>query len=234
MNFKPQFFYDADKGDGGTTPSGGDQGTDYKALYEKEKAAHAETTKRWTGQQTVTNTALEAQKAAETKLAEITGQYQSTQAELTNIRKAHDTLQTGVSSLTEQKTAYEKQIQDLTKGKERLDILVGYPDLLSWEKDGLLPKDLYGDELKAALDKIAGRVSKQKAADGEGEADGFSPTPPNGAKPKTPDEIMVAANEAARQGNTTEYNKLMTQYYAAGPKVAPVVDVVNKPVNGKS
>jgi hypothetical protein len=109
---------------------------------------------------------------------------------------------------------------DVTKQTlARLNVIIAdYPDLLDFEKQGLLP-DGAGDELKTKLGNFKTALTARGAAAVTAQLQGATPPAPATPPPaKGPEAIRDSAFQALREGKTDDYNRLMDDYWKAVPK----------------
>lgn len=211
-------LFDAEGGQGGgTTPPPPDPGktgdpTDYKALFEAEKAKSAEWQNRFTGLQreyqkdhdTVSQQAtkiFDLTKALETK----SGEFETLNIAHTKTKEEHDT------RLTE---------YDVLKAQnERMMVIVQkFPTLIPYlsakSEDGnevvdLLP-DGTGPELEKKLAIFANQVAKA-GADDKSKNFMVTPPPPNN-QTRTAEVVQAEYMEALSKGDVALYNKLVDEY----------------------
>ena len=109
---------------------------------------------------------------------------------------------------------------DVTKQTlARLNVIIAkFPDLLDFEKQGLLP-DGAGEELETKLGNFKTALTARGAAAVTAQLQGA--TPPAPATPpaaRGPEAIREEAFQAMREGRVDDYNRLIDDYWKAVPK----------------
>ena len=120
----------------------------------------------------------------------------------------------------EKKTIAEKhdtvsgELDVLKESLGRLNVIIAdYPDLLDFEKQGLLP-DGAGDELKTKLGAFKTALTARGTAAVTAQLQGATPPAPAAPPPvKGPEDIKAAAFQAMREGRVDDYNKGMDEYW---------------------
>jgi DNA repair exonuclease SbcCD ATPase subunit len=117
------------------------------------------------------------------------------------------------TNLEEKAKGLEGKVNELQTEAERWKMIAkDYPHLITYEVEGLLPKEAASlDELRAKLDsfaKLTGQVQHtQETRQKEGSTPSSPATTPNQAV--NDDELYQQAIEANQRGDREEYNRLM-------------------------
>lgn len=140
------------------------------------------------------------------------------EATLQALRGEKEGLDVTLKSLTEAKTAAEQEAAKVRGRVERFELLAGeFPHLLQFEAKGLLPEGR-GDELKTKLNTFSEQLKQLGVEALKNFQAGATPPPPTAPPANSPDALKAAAFKASREGNESEYNRLMDEYYQALPK----------------
>ena len=123
------------------------------------------------------------------------------------------------ASLAEKHDTVTGELDVLKESLGRLNVIIAdYPDLLDFEKQGLLP-DGAGDELKTKLGNFKTALTARGAAAVTAQLQGATPPAPAAPPPaKGPEAIRESAFQALREGKQDDYNRLMDDYWKAVPK----------------
>ena len=141
----------------------------------------------------------------DTSLKAVLGEKETLVLEKAALAEKHDTV-AGELDVTKETLA-------------RLNVIIAdYPDLLDFEKQGLLP-DGTGEELKTKLGAFKIALSARGAAVATDLLKGATPPPPaNASHAKSPADIKAEAFQAMREGRIADYEKAMDEYFKASAK----------------
>jgi len=119
-------------------------------------------------------------------------------------------------SLSEKHDTAASELDVTKESLARLNVIIAdYPDLLDFEKQGLLP-DGAGDELKTKLGNFKTALTARGAAAVTDLLKGATPpAPPAPPGTRTPEIIRAEAFKAMREGKVDDYNKGMDDYWKA-------------------
>jgi hypothetical protein len=119
-------------------------------------------------------------------------------------------------SLTEKHNTVAGELDVTKEALGRLNVIIAkYPDLLDFEKQGLLP-DGVGEELETKLGAFKTALTARGAAAAQQQLQGATPpAPPAPAGQRTPNDIRAEAFKALREGKEGDYNKGMDDYWKA-------------------
>lgn len=171
--------------------------------------------------------ATDAEKSADEWKSRFTGMQGTYQREQkkwkTDIDRVSE-LEGIVAGFDDERTGLQTQITDLTEKSDEMKstqvqldrmtiISLEFPDLLSFENDGLLPK-VSGDDLREKLGSMRTLLKERGKSAVESALEGTPPAPPVGQEPKTKDEIQHAMVAAFKKGDMESYNSLQEQFYS--------------------
>jgi hypothetical protein len=160
---------------------------------------------RFTGLQGKHQQEQQKWQAESAKLFDVTEQLTKLSGEKDSLAAQFDTFKVKHGDLEDAKGVLEEQLGRLKT------IATEYPDLLAFEKDGLLP-DGTGDELKAKLTAFRGKLKDMGQQQAVQAIAGASPTAPTPSQPKSSTDLWNQAKQALTEGKIEEYHKLYEEY----------------------
>jgi hypothetical protein len=160
---------------------------------------------RFTGLQGKYQSELQKWQAENAKLFDVNEQLTKISGERDALATQFDAFKVKHGELEDAKGVLEEKLGRITT------IATEFPDLLAFEKDGLLP-DGVGDDLKKKLEAFRGKLKDLGQAQAVQAITGASPTAPTPQPPKSSDELWNQAKAALAAGNIDEYHKLYDEY----------------------
>jgi hypothetical protein len=219
-NPSPTLDQDPGAGGGTTTPSdiaGQQDKTDYKKLYEEAQAKATKeldtAEKRRAGLQVTYQKEQDAHKVTTTELEQLRG-------ELTVLTSEKSSFQDTLSKLETEKTGQEIELETLRRKDKRASLIMGkFPELATFEADGLLPEaeeEKLEETFGNFLTKLG--VIKEKGKEDFGKGGVTTPPPPKTTEPEGAKALMLQINAAAIAGDQKLYNELYDKYVKATQK----------------
>jgi len=221
FNTFPTLDQDPGAGGGTITPppdtTGQQDKTDYKKLYEDAQAKATReldaAEKRRAGLQQTYQKEQDAHTEAKTKLEQL-------RSELTTLTGEKGSFQDTLSKLETEKTGQEIELETLRRKDKRASLIMGkFPELATFEADGLLPEaeeDKLEETFSNFLTKLG--VIKDKGKEDFGKGGVSTPPPPKTTEPEGAKALLLQINQAVISGNQKLYNELYDKYVKATQK----------------